>query len=376
MTSINGKVLFVYNSYYNGRKEDGPTSNWEVTWLNSVKSYFGSDVSIFNPDFFGPDSSVESDLELLSIINRIQPKFLIMIYQNGRSWTRDFISIETLSKIKKNELKVISIWGDIHLAEQRSLVRSLAPYVTLNLCSASEASTSRLGMSGGVQYIWVPILDTQSISINDCHCDSMVSFAGSLKNNRATTIRYLKKKNIRIHVGGGEGVGTLSRCEYLDLVGHSMTLSFSGSTFESLTNARTFEAISQKSLLLEQWGTETCKLLKPYIEYVPWFSSRDLSKKIKHFQDNPEELLKISERGHLRFLELSNKNLWEMVLCRVSGIHADSYQIKFSMNLEGIPFIHRFLSIFLDSVSRNPRFEAILDFGMKVKYKIQLIFFK
>jgi hypothetical protein len=204
----------------------------------------------------------------------------------------------------------------------------------------------------------------------------MVSFAGSLKNKRATTIRYLKRKNIHIHVGGGEGVGTLSRYEFLGLVGHSMTLSFSGSTFESLTNARTFEAISQKSLLLEQWGTETCKLLKPYIEYVPWFSSRDLSRKIKHYQDNPDELLKISERGHLRYLELSNNNLWEMVLGRVSGRHSDSYQTKFSMNLEGIPFTHRFLSVFLESVSRNPHFEAFLDFGRKVKGKIQLIFFK
>jgi hypothetical protein len=227
-------------------------------------------------------------------------------------------------------------------------------------------------MPDKVQYIWVPILELQSISNKDCACGYMVSFAGSQKDKRAKTIRYLKRKRIQIHIGGGEGVGTLSRSEYLNLVGHPMTISFAGTIFESFTNARTFEAISQKSLLLEQWGTETCKLLKPYVEYVPWFSKRDLRRKIQYYQNHPDELLKIAERGHLRFGELSNNNLWKMSLSRISGENIDSQLTTFRMNLNGIPFIYRYVSIFLDAISRNPRFEPIFDFRLKVRDKMKL----
>jgi hypothetical protein len=36
------------------------------------------------------------------------------------------------------------------------------------------------------------------------------------------------------------------------------------------------------------------------------------------------------------------------------------------MNLNGIPFIYRYVSIFLDAISRNPRFEPIFDFRFRV----------
>ena len=368
-----GNVLFAYNGFYQGRKEIGPTSNWEVTWGLSVKSFFGDHVSIFNPDFFGPNSDIESDFELLRLIEEIQPKFLIMIYHNGHLWSRNFIALETLAKIKKKGISIISIWADLHIPEQRTLLRQLAPYTSLNLCSASESNAARLGMPDKVQYIWYPILEMQSISNKDCACGHMVSFAGSLKDKRAKTIRYLKRKRIQIHIGGGEGVGTLSRSEYLNLVGHPMTISFAGSIFESFTNLRTFEAISQKSLLLEKWGTETCKLLKPYVEYVPWFSKRDLRRKIQYYQNNPDELAKIAERGHLRFGELSNNNLWKMSLSRISGENIDSQLTTFRMNLGGIPFIYRYISILLDAISRNPRFEPIFELRLKVRDKLNLI---
>ena len=296
-----------------------------------------------------------------------------VIYYNGHLWSRNFIALETLAKIKKKGISIISIWGDIHIPEQRALLRQLTPYTSLNLCTASESNIARLGIPDKVQYIWVPILEIQSISNKDCACGYMVSFAGSQKDKRAKTIRYLKREKIQIHIGGGEGVGTLSRSEYLNLVGHPMTISFAGTVFESLTNARTFEAISQKSLLLEQWGTETCKLLKPYVEYVPWFSKRDLRRKIQYYQNNPDELAKIAERGHLRFGELSNNNLWKMSLSRISGENIDSQLTTFRMNLDGIPCIYRYISIFLDTVSRNPRFEAIFDFRLKVRDKMNLI---
>ena len=206
-----GNVLFVHNTFFQGRKEYGPTSNLETTWELSVRSFFGNNVTVFNPDVFGPDSDIESDKDLIRLIDETKPKLLIMIYHNGYLWKRNFISFETLTLIKNRGIVIIGIWGDLHVPDQRASLRQLAPYITLNLCSASEAAVSRLGLARYVQYIWVPILDIPNIDARTCTCGCMVSFAGSQKRKRAKTIKYLKQRKIQIHIGGGEGVGTLSR---------------------------------------------------------------------------------------------------------------------------------------------------------------------
>ena len=66
---IDGPVVFAFNLFYQGREELGATSSWERTWLGSIKNFFGDEVTIFNPDIFGPNSSSESDSALISLLN-------------------------------------------------------------------------------------------------------------------------------------------------------------------------------------------------------------------------------------------------------------------------------------------------------------------
>ena len=365
-------VLYIYNLYYNGQKELGPISSWEVTWKSSVESYFQRDIHFFNPDVYGPDSSLKSDAALMDLVKNVSPRLIVMIYNNGSNWSRDFISIKTLSELQALS-KILCIWGDINGQPQRSLLKKVSPYVDLNLCTASSAAANRLGMGTKVQYIPVPVLDSTIEDFCDCGCQ--VSFAGQIKGKRKEVIDFLKKKGVPIHLGGGQGSTTISRTQFSSILGHQMTISFSGSKLESLTNARTFEALTQKALLLEQWGSETCKLLEPYTEYVPWFNKRDCLRKIKYYQRNPTEAKQISAQGNAKLKEFSNEVMWNSVLARLMRNSEHANETPLEMNFNKIPVFYRFEARLFNFFASKSSFEILFVVWFRGKEKFRLFKF-
>jgi hypothetical protein len=362
-------VIFVYNRFYQGREELGPTSSWEKTWLNSISSFFGPSVRTFNPDLFGPSSHFESDATLMKMIDESKPDILIMIYHIGYKWTRDFISRESLMEIKQRDIHIVSIWGDIHIPEQRRQLKALSEFTSINLCSETESVISRMNMKEKIQYVWVPIQEKPISSKESCNCGNAVSFAGKLKEKRGRIINYLVKNGIKLHVGGGEGSGTLSREQYMQLIAHPMTISFSGSILQSVTNARTFEALSQRSLLLEKWGTETCKILEPYIDYVPWFSKKDLKEKIDYYTKNIDRAKEIAESGNRKYIRYySNDNLWNLALSRIYINHEiqniDSGFAR-KMNLKKIPLVIKYLSKGIEFISSHRVYGKSFDLSAR-----------
>ncbi len=355
-SSIQGPVLYVYNLYYQGRQELGPTSSWELTWKNSLSSFFGENVNFFNPDIFGTQSSSESDELLLRYVDSVKPSLLVMIYHNGAKWKRDFISIKTLRTLQ-GKTKIVSIWGDIQLPSQRSLMRKISNYVDLNLCTASSAAVMRLGLSTSTKYVPVPISDPKQE--NKCDCGKLISFAGGVKDNRGKVLNYLIKNGAEIHLGGGEGANTLTREDYLTLLGHDMTISFGGSSFESLTNARTFEALSQDALLLEKWGSETCKLLIPYVDYVPWFNKRDLLDKLEHYKENLVVASAISASGNGRLKEFSSERLWQVVLAKLFNNQDFDFVSNLNLNLDNIPYWYKKKAQIMNLVASNPKLDIL-----------------
>jgi len=364
VSEIPGPVLFIHNAYYQGQESYGPTSSWEMTWKSSIQAYFGNDVHFFNPDIHGPDSNEESDQALLKLVSELSPKLILMIYHNGAHWNRDFISMDVMKFLHSNS-RIVCIWGDIHHPEQRVLLRKLQCFVHLNLCTASAAAVKRLNLGDKVRYIPVPVLDSKINS--KCNCGSNVSFAGGIKDRREQIINFLKQNGVAIHHGGGEGSSALSRSEFLSLLGHEMSVSFGGSRLESLTNARTFEILSQGSLLLEEWGTETCKLLQPFVDYVPWFDKRDLLKKIDYYQRNLDVARQVALNGSLKFKTFSNDNLWESVINVALPSEIDSFVPDFKMNLQGIPFRCKLQSLFFDFLAGSPYLDKpfVLYFFLK-----------
>lgn len=303
-------VLYVYNKFYQGNPNFGPTSSWELIWRSFLTRVNLKPVVIFNPDEYGLDSSEKSDAALLSVINANRISDVVMIYHIGIGWNRDFISSKTLDLIKQRGIKITAIWGDIQIPAQRKTIKKLSNHVDLNVMTASHAAFSRFSHRITRYYSWVPL--ERDINLRKkCECSASVSFAGASKNNRVKFLNSLEASGISVHVGGGEGKGTLTRDDYLTLIAHPISISFSGSKLEPLVNARTFEIISQGSLLMEQWGRETPKFLIPYVDYVPWFNKKDLVKKVRYFSDNPSEAKVIALNGKRKFEELTDDRLWK-----------------------------------------------------------------
>ena len=311
---FNGKVIFAFNLYYQGRQELGYTSSWETTWLGSIRNFFGDEIKVFNPDIYGPNSSSESDAALISLLNEFGAGLLLMVFHNGLNWNRSFISDGALRQIRKSGVRIVAIWGDLQHPLQRSLALSLRDMVDLNLATASESVVARLSRDLPLLCSWVPIIDSPIHSSELCNCGAQVSYAGGVKRNRLATVRYLEQRGINVHVGGGEGVKSLSRHEFLKVLAHPMTLSFANSGGEKVVNARVFEALGQRSLLLEEWGRETAKWFVPFVEYVPWRRESDLLAQILWLSENPSTIETIAGAGYEARKRLSNERLWLRVV--------------------------------------------------------------
>lgn len=305
------KTLFIFNKFYQGNPSLGPTSSWEMIWLSFLQRTSEHNLLIHNPDFFGLESSTDSDAKLQEILTKERVDLIVMIYHNGIGWNREFIGENTLNWIAERKIRTVAIWGDIQIPQQRSLVKRLSPFISLNIMTASHAATSRFPKNIPRFYSWVPLGDLQ-VSASKCGCEASISFAGSLKGKRGRVLSKLQKSGMELHVAGGEGLGTLSREEYLRVIGHPISVSFAGSKIEPLVNARTFEVLSQGALLMEQWGRETVKFLQPYVDYVPWMSSKDLEKKCRFYIANPEIAEAIARNGKKRFDEFNDEVLWNV----------------------------------------------------------------
>ena len=315
--SPDGMVLFVSNKFYYGREELGPTSGWESLWNESLSKFFGEKLVCFHPDAYGPDSDLESDKAFSDLVSKNNFELIVMIFNNGFRWHRSFLGSVGLQTLSTSGAKIVCIWGDAYIPSQRKLIKKLQGYVDLNILTASEAVSKRLSKRLKVFYSFVPIVNYKSSRGNSiCDCD--VSFGGTLKEGRRSIIDYLTANGVKVHVGGGEGGGTLTRDAYFGLLGHPMSISFSDSKIEPVINARVFEILSQEVLLLQQWGRETAKFLIPYSDFVPWFNRIDLQEKITYYSSHKDEAKLIAKNGHLRFLEYSNELLWNSVLERLS----------------------------------------------------------
>lgn len=311
---IDGPVVFAFNLYYQGREELGATSSWERTWLGSIRNFFGDEVKTFNPDIFGPNSSGESDSALISLLKESGAGLLLMVFHNGLNWKRSFISDEALKHIRKTGVRIVAIWGDLQISAQRSLAMSLRDMVDLNLATASESVVARLSRDLPLIYSWVPIVDSPTPSTELCNCGALVSYAGSTRRSRLSTVSYLEKKGVHVHVGGGEGEKSLSRQEFLKVLAHPMTLSFANNRGEKVVNARVFEALGQRSLLLEEWGRETAKWFVPFVEYVPWRRESDLLAQILWLSEDASRINIIAGAGFEAKKRLSNEKLWSRVI--------------------------------------------------------------
>ena len=362
------RVVYAYNAFYQGREELGPTSSWEVTWGNSLQRFFGPDLIRFNPDAYGYESHAQSDAALLELCRLHDVQLLVMISHKGFQWTREFISPPTLKALRDGGVRVISIWGDIQSLSERRALRALRPNVDLNICTASHGAAMRLAKSDPVLYSWVPISDERASRI--CDCGAYVSLAGSLKLNRQRTVDFLRARGIAVHAAGGEGAGALSREDYLTILAHPMTLGFANTGLEAVTNARTFEALRQGSVLLEAWGRETAKIFRPYEDYVPWHSHEDLARKISSLIERPDELARIGANGLASSSAVTAEALWTRALARLGFAAADTgLEFVHPVDWQAYRGPHRRIEMGAEKIMSSPSFEPTVSLVQRAKLR-------
>src|SRR3989338_7599288 len=110
--------------------------------------------------------------------------------------------------------------------------------------------------------------------------------------------------------------------EYAEIFRRSkITLSFSRATFSHVINARPFEAMLCGAMVLEQEGLETPKLYTPFVDYVPYFSDKDLLEKARYYLARDEERRQIAHNGRLKTETLySAERFWRLLLSRALDV--------------------------------------------------------
>jgi hypothetical protein len=166
-----------------------------------------------------------------------------------------------------------------------------------------------------VKYTFVP--KDQSIFFGEINGLKKIEigYYGSSKPERKPLLTSLLAGGVPIIYGGGEREENLPVQDLAQKIRDTkICLSFSRAAYCHTTNARSIEVIACNSMLLEQEGMETPKLLKPFEDFIPYFSVSDCLDKAKYFMNMDAERVEISNNGHKKYMDLfSARKFWTSI---------------------------------------------------------------
>ena len=245
----------------------------------------------------------------------LKPDFVVIVmYKAPSGADPTVISLSSLEHIKQAGVPIIAIWGDVESLEQQWLARSLEPWITKNISTASKEIAENMGY----KYMHVP-KNPKVFYSDDRVRDLDVVFSGSFgagREDRQRAIKYLLDNGVKIIYGGSECGDHFPVMEYADRYRQAkIALSFSTACGKNVVNARSFEVMTCGAMLLEKEGDELKKLYTPNVDYVPWTDEVDLLNKVRYYLEHEDERKKIADSGHKKTIELySAKTFWDSAL--------------------------------------------------------------
>lgn len=306
------KAFFILDKWCQANKTFGPSA-WEENFVTSFSSLGNYDSIVFHfdeyHDAFPGDSANQA---LMQSLQREAPDFIFLVIYERPGTSDKIISLETLRIIKEQlQIPIVTIFGDLEHIEQVKILETIEPYMTLVLFTALAPPGIRLN-NPKLKYSWVPkspvyfYRDINAVKINE------LAYFGSPKSNRIRLINYLERRGIPVLNGGGERQENIPVQDYAQNIRESkVCISFSRAAYCHVTNARVFEVISCGSMLLEQEGMETPKILKPFNDFIPFFSRKDCFEKAQYYLQNNAEREEISLNGYLKYQALfSSERFW------------------------------------------------------------------
>lgn len=318
------KILVVADKWCFGNINWG-LSAWEGNVWQSLQAVNLAEVEVFHFDEYYRINGVKGDEALLKKVAEFRPQLIYLVIYNFPDHSNG-ISLKTLETIKKCfSVLFFAIWGDFQSEEVVKLSDVYEPYIDFDMFVATSAVFRRWqDMKKDTKkfsYFWVPKNPRYFYNPNRPR-DLELSFLGGMNPDRLRKIRYLEKHGIKVYWDGGERQNNLPVEKYAEIFQRSkIVLNYSRSGHISFTNARTFEVTNCAAMLLEEASPETVKLFIPYVDYVPYFSNKDLLKKARYYLQNEAERTKIANSGYFKTQQhYSAYRFWKIVLAKANEV--------------------------------------------------------
>lgn len=314
------KILFVLDKWCEGKPKFG-ISEWETNLWQSLKATNLAQVDTFHYDDYVFRYGQGADGALLKQCQKFKPNAICLVLYRLPGSHDNVAQWQTLEVLKHQlKLPIFSIWGDLESPEQVKLSQKLTEVMDFYIYTATSVALHGIKTNKPYIYFWVP--KDQTVFFNPkIKRDIDISFVGSLKPERVKIINYLKAKGIKVMAGGGERASHLTAKQYAKILHRSkISLNFSRSGWLPVITARSFEITGCGAMLLEEAGPETAKLFIPGVDYVPFFSKKDLLEKIRYYLVHDREREAVARNGWQTCShDYSAKRFWQLVLAMIKG---------------------------------------------------------
>ncbi|GEM_PF-1555595 len=228
-----------------------------------------------------------------------------------------------IKKIKEAGIFVVAIWFDSVHPWCQQVMKKIGRLVDLNIPIDSSSAWQKAGLSEkSVLPMWTP-QDPRVFFDPRLPRDIPVSFLGSLSGRpeRLQALRALNAAGITVFQAGGQRERPLAIEDYARILMRSkMTLNFSNPEPCCQLKGRVFEATLCGCLLVESENLETCKYLKPMVDYISFKEERDLIEKVCYYLSHEEEREAIARNGHRKVVSKYNAEVfWRTVLAVIDS---------------------------------------------------------
>lgn len=228
-----------------------------------------------------------------------------------------------IRKIREAGIFVVAIWFDSVHDWCQQVMKKIGRLVDLNIPIDSSSAWQKAGLSGkSVLPMWTP-QDPRVFFDPGLPRDIPVSFLGSLSGRpeRLQALSVLNAAGITVFQAGGQRERLLPVEEYARILMRSkMTLNFSNPEPCCQLKGRVFEATLCGCLLVESENQETCKYLKPMVDYISFKGEKDLVEKVCYYLCHEEEREAIARNGHRKVVFKYNAEVfWRTVLAAINS---------------------------------------------------------
>lgn len=311
------RILFIAGKWCSGRIEWG-LSAWESNLWQSLQTVNLAEVEVFHFDEYYRVNRVRGDEAILEKIAEFQPNAICLI-ANNLPGTIDMPSLQTLKIIKKRfSVTLFAIWGDPQSESLMSVSDMIRPFTDFDVFVATSTPFRRWKDPKKFSYFWAP-KDPKYFYDSGCSRDIDIGFAGGMNPHRLRRIKYLEKHGLKVYYAGGERQENLPVAEFARIFQRSkIILGFSRSGCTQIICARTLEVMNCGAMLLDETNPETAKLFIPYVDYIPYFSNKDMLRKALYYLQNETERIKIANSGKLKTQQYySAYRFWKVILAKI-----------------------------------------------------------